>query len=355
MGTADGALVSAATGVFFLSTAFTTPFVGRLLTRIPARWIALVASFVVGAAVLVLGSAHSAAQLVLAFILLGIGMVGCGPVVFSTFMVQRFPLSASRPLGIVMTGLSVGGILLTPVLSIAIAQFGLAAVAPFAAAFHVVAVGIPASIGLKVPRGLPVVTSSAPLPLPVDETALDRPVSKLAVVTISAFAVTLLVAQVATSTQLVSLAEQRMPDLAYLAVPLLAGSGVLFRIAVVVLLPGIAPARLLLWSAASQAAALVVLALAPGAPLVIAAIIALGFSIGNAPAALPLLVLERFGPHRYPRTYAVVGTTNAIGAATGTALFGLLAQLAHGFEFPVLLAAALTLASIAILLRMRSR
>ena len=118
-------LASSGISVFFLSTGIAGLLVGRLLELIDIRWIFCVGAVIVAGALMAIGRVSNAVELYLAYIFFGIGYSATSILPATTLISRWFKENQSRAMSIAMTGLSFGGLLLTPLSAALVQQYGL--------------------------------------------------------------------------------------------------------------------------------------------------------------------------------------------------------------------------------------
>ena len=107
--------VSLSVSLFFISGGVAGLFVARLLERWDVRMIMVIGALVSGVALLLIGRASNLYELYVLFTLFGIGNTGVSIVVATSLITQWFPDERrSVALSISSTGLSLGGVLITP-------------------------------------------------------------------------------------------------------------------------------------------------------------------------------------------------------------------------------------------------
>ena len=107
--------ISLSVSLFFISGGVAGLFVARLLERWDIRMIMVIGASVSGVALLLIGRASNLYELYALFTLFGIGNTGVSIVVATSLITQWFPDERrSVALSISSTGLSLGGVLITP-------------------------------------------------------------------------------------------------------------------------------------------------------------------------------------------------------------------------------------------------
>ena len=124
--------VSFAVTIFFMTGGLAGLWVGRLIERHDVHWIMVAGALVAGAALALSGLATELWQFYVLYGVFGVGNAGVGLVISSTLVTQWFPgASRSIAMSVSSTGLSVGGILITPLSARLINHFGFDTAVPW--------------------------------------------------------------------------------------------------------------------------------------------------------------------------------------------------------------------------------
>ena len=341
----DVASVSLATTIFFLVSGAVGVWVARLIARTDVRY-SIVGGGIVGAlALVVLGQVQHKWQLYLVYCFFALGSAAAGLVPVTTVVTRWFHARRSVALSIASTGLSAGGMIVTPAAKWLIDRQGLEAGTPWLAAVWFVGV-VPAALWLIIPdpasRGwLPdgersVVGQAAPIAqgMPFAEAVKHR---FFLAVTIGY--VLALGSQVGGIQQLVRLAESRTDrNTAALATLVLAAMSVIGRLVggrVVTKVPMLGFTVAL---AVIQGGAMVALAFANSVWALFLALPVFGLTVGNILMLQPLLIAERFGVKDYPRLFSRSQFVSTFGVAGGPLLLGWLHDVGGGYRTSYLVA-----------------
>lgn len=348
---------SLATGLFFVASGSAGMLAGRLIDRIDPRFVIAAGGCLCALTLAAAGWLRAPWQLYLFYVLLGLAYGACGLVPAATIVTRWFQARRALAISIASTGLSLGGVLITPLVAAAIARFGLESTAPWlGAAFFAGVVPVtvllvrpsPASMGL-LPDGARAEASkgTAPDTASVPFARAWRSRFFLAVTGAYVFA---LGAQVGAIAHIFRLATTRLDAAsAAFAVALLASSSLVGRLAGGWLLVRFGRAlRFALAIMLVQAGALVVLSLAVERGPLLAGAVVFGLSVGNVLMMQPLLLAEAFGTREYGRIYSTSQFITVLGVASGPALIGVIYE-ASGYAPAYLAAAASSLAGFAIL------
>lgn len=350
------ASISLATTLFFIVAGVIGLWIARVIARRDVR-IVIVAGGVLGAAALaVLGRVGERWQLYAVYAVFALGFSGAGLIPVTTVVTRWYHVRRSVALSIASTGLSAGGILITPLAKWLIDDRGLESATPVLGLIWLVGVipfalwlvrPDPAALGW-LPDGERVHTDTAPFV--ATGTPLHDAVRTRFYVAITLGYVLVLGAQVGGIQQLVKLVELRTDQAtAALATIGLAGMSVVARLAGGRLVARLPMAGFTVGLAALQALALVGLAFADSTLMLFAAILVFGMTIGNILMLQPLLIAERFGILDYPRIFSRTQFLGVFGTAGGPLLLGWLYDNAGGYDTSYLVAAGCSLAGSAVL------
>ncbi len=309
--------------------------------------IPIIGGAIVGAASLaVLGRVTERWQLYLVYSVFALGFAGAGLIPVTTVVTRWYHVRRSVALSVASTGLSAGGILLTPAAKWLIDDRGMADATPILGAVWLVGIlpfalwlvrPDPVRLGWR-PDGERVVADVA-VPAPVG-TPYEVAVRSRFFVTATAAYALVLGAQVGGIQQLVKLVEDRTDErTAAIATTALAGTSVVTRLAggrIVARLPMVGMASVL---AAAQGVALVLIAFASHGVTIFLAIILFGATVGNLLMLQPLIIAERFGILDYPRIFSRTQFLSIVGTAGGPLLLGWLYDNAGGYQTSYLVAA----------------
>ena len=343
--------ISLATTLFFVVGGVVGVFVARWIAKWDVRIVIVGGGVVGGLALAVLGRVDRQWQLFVVYAVFAAGWAAAGLVPATTVVTRWFHTRRSVALSVASTGLSVGGILITPFAKQLLDSRGLAAGMPWLGLLFVVGI-VPAAWFLVRPD--PEVEGWAPdgvrrsagevVPPPTGTAFADAVRSRFFVcVTIGylfAFG-----AQVGGIQQIVKLVEDRTDArTAQFALTTIAATSVVARLVggrVVQLVPMM---RFTVALAVLQGAALALLGFASATWLIFAAIVMFGATIGNILMLQPLLIAERFGVREYPRIFGRSQLFTVVGTAGGPFLIGALYDVAGSYRVPYVVAACCSLA-----------
>jgi MFS family permease len=330
--------VSGAVAVFFLVGGLAGLPVASVIARRDARPIIAVGAVACAVALLMLGRADQVWQVYVAHALFGAGFAASSLVPGTTLVTRWFTRRRSVALSVASTGLSAGGVVLTPAIAALVRDHGLAAVTPWLALLFVVGIvpitmlllqPSPHALGLQ-PDGDPAPPADAP---PVVQGPLvAEAVRARFFVAVTAAHLLAMLAQVGGIAHLFNLVAERADDgLAATVVQVLALSSLAGR-----LLGGLVAAHtsmraMAIVLMAAQAGSLVLLALTAGSVGLLVATVLFGLTVGNLLMLHPLLLAERFGVRDYPRIYSRSQVAATLGIAAGPAAAGYMHDVLDGY------------------------
>ena len=345
------ASISLATTLYFIVGGLAGLLVARMIARRDVRIPIVIGGILGGLSLAVLGRVEERWQLYLVYAVFAFGFAGAGLIPVTTVVTRWYHARRSVALSVASTGLSAGGILLTPAAKWLIDDRGLEAATPILGAVWVIGIvpialwfvrPDPAALGWmpdgeRVRVDVPVVP---PTGTPFHEAMRSR-----FFIAVTAAYVLVLGAQVGGIQQLVKLVEDRTDArTAALATIGLAGTSVVARLVGGRVVSRVPMARFTVVLAAVQSVALAALAFADTTVGIFAAILLFGATVGNILMLQPLLMAERFGVLDYARIFSRAQFIAMVGTAGGPLLLGWLYDNAGGYETSYLVAAACSLA-----------
>lgn len=342
--------------VFFVVGGVVGLWIAKLIARFDVRYVLVAGAVIAGGSLALLGQVQTQWQMFAVYALFAVGYAGAGLVPATTVVTRWFHAKRAVALSVASTGLSVGGIVITPFAKRFIDDYGMSATTPWLGLLFVVTLvpvswfmvkPDPEALGWA-PDGMRRATGEvAP---PPDGTAFDDAVTTVFYRAVAIGYIFALGSQVGGIQQLVKLVEERTdPATARFAVTGLAATSVIARLIggrAVQLMPMM---RFTVVIAALQGVALAMLAFASSTVFLFAAIVLFGLTIGNLLMMQPLLLAERFGVRDYPRIYSRSQFVALAGVAGGPLLLGWLYDVSGSYEIPYLVAAICCLAGAAIL------
>ncbi len=340
--------ISFAVTIFFIVGGLFGLVAARLIARYDVRAVIITGAVIGGGSLAVVGQVTSQWQLYLAYAVFAVGYALCGLVPTTTVVTRWFHRKRSVALSVASTGLSVGGIVLTPVAKRLIDDNGLAASTPWLGLIFVAAI-VPVTLFLVRPD--PVADGFAPdgerlaagaKPPPPTGTAYTSALSTRFYRAVTYGYVLVLGSQVGGIQQLVKLVEDRTDErTAQFSITALAATSVVARLVGGRLVAWMPMMRFTVVVAAMQTVALVGVGLSQSMALIFVSIVLFGMTIGNLLMMQPLLIAERFGVLDYPRIFGRSQAITIVGVAGGPLLIGWLYDVFGSYEIPYVSAAVL--------------
>lgn len=121
---ASSTLVSLGTTAFFLGTGLVGPYVGRKLDTVGPRLVMVVGSVLFGLGMVGLALSQELWQTYVAYAVMAAGYGGTGLVAVSAVVSRWFQARRGLAMGLAMTGLSTGGVIIVPLATQLILSFG---------------------------------------------------------------------------------------------------------------------------------------------------------------------------------------------------------------------------------------
>lgn len=325
-------VVSGATAVYFGTGGIVGFLMAPFMDRMDIRWF-MIAGGVIGAlAFLTLEAVSSVLGLYLFFIALGVAFALAGLVPGITLVARWFEVKRSVALSIASTGLSVGGIAITPFVAGIIDDRGLAGSARLMALMWFVGIvpvslfmiwSSPAEVGLE-PDGAP----TPPTPKPISGATLGQATSSRFFRAMSVAYALVFLSQVGGIAQLFKLATERVDSTtAEQALVALALSSVAGRLLGGVVVIKLDTRLMTLVLIGVQGLALAIIALANTSFSILLGAAIFGISIGNVLMLQPLLIAEAFGVRSYARIYSFSNLAGTVGVAGGPLVLGVVRDL----------------------------
>jgi MFS family permease len=330
-------VISGASTATYLLNAVLVIFTHNALARFGARRFVLFGVAALAGAIVLLALASAPWQVYAAYLMMSFGWLGLGLVTIPTLISQWFTRRRGLAISLALNGASFGGIVVAPLLVLAIGAFGFSN-AMLTAAAVMVAILVPAVL-LWVP-----VQAGAQAPVQAAEPAWTRrdALRSLAFWTVSGSFALVLVAQVAFIVHQISFMEPIVGRAsAALSVSVMTVMAVTGRLTLGTVVDRFDARWISSLSMFSQAVALFGMTRTTDTTLLLACCALYGFSVGNI-ITLPSLIIQREFP---PAAFGLVlGLSTAIGTfagALGPGLIGLMRDATGNYVAALLLCMAL--------------
>lgn len=344
------ASTSTATACFFVASGVAGLAVGALIERYDVRWVMTAGALICGGSMFAAAHVKTVWQLYAFYSVFGVGYSACALLPGTTLVARWFARRRSQALSIASTGLSLGGILLTPLSAKLIEQLGLAGAAPWLAMIFVFGIipvtwlvirPSPLAYGYG-PDGDPVLRDSRGVPLPADGIDFDVAVRSRFFIFMTLTFIFGMMAQVGGIAHLFSLVAERTgsDDSAALALAVMAGASVVGRLVGGWALTYISSRGFVIGLTIGQGVVLILLAFAQSTASLVASSLLFGLTVGNLLMMAPLLSAEAFGLKAYGRIFSINQLCNVAGVAAGPVVMGQLYAHAGGYHAAFLAMAA---------------
>ena len=341
--------ISLATTLFFLVGGISGVWIAKFIAKHDVRIMVLGGATLAATALFSMRFVEQKWQLfvVYGFYALGWSASGMGPV--TTVVTRWFHVRRASALAIASTGLSMGGIVVTPFIKWILDSQGIRNGSPWLALIWFLGT-VPVTLFLlrafPQPYGwLPDGARAAPGEVAdISGTPLNDAVQTKFFRAVTVGYIFALGAQVGGALQLVKLVEERTNrSTAILATIVLSSMSIVSRFIAGRIIPRVDMTRFTVGLAALQGLSLAGIALNESRIGLLLSIAVFGITIGNMVMMQSLLLAERFGVRDYPRIAARSGLISFSGTALGPLLLGWLYDVAGGYRAAYLAAAICSL------------
>lgn len=343
------AQLSFAISLFFLLGGIFGIVVARLIERYDVRWVMTIGALVSGSALMLAGLAQTEAQLLWVYALFGAGNAGVSLVPMSTLVTQWFPgANRSMALATASTGLSLGGIVVTPICVALIDKHGVQP-ALFNFGWVYALLLIPVIWGfIRLPPVQVTTSTNRPVPLSGWSETEARHSMFFWLSTLAYFL--LMGAQVGGIAHLFNRAAELVDrDTGSSAVQILAIASISGRLFGGWILSYLSTRLWLLGNALGQGIGMLLIATADSAISCCLGALVFGLTVGNLLMLQPVLLAEAFGLHSYARIFASANAMTTLGVASGPLSLGLVYE-SGGYSSAYVLAAVLSAVALGVLI-----
>lgn len=341
--------VSFAVSLFFVVGGVAGLYIAALLTRFKVRTIMIAGTLLAGLALGLVGMATEVWHVYGLFALFGMGNAGISLVVATTLITQWFPgPERSMALAVTSTGLSLGGVVLTPLSAYWLNTIGVADTMPMLGLLLVLLV-VPLCFLVRQPPGSDIITSAQTM----DNNAalLASAVSSRFFALMALAYVLTMAAQVGGIAHLYNRVEQitdyQTAAYAVQALSICSIGGRFFGGWLVSRIP-------IRWFALGnlclQALGLTCIALAPSGSFAVLAAGLFGLSVGNLLMTQPLWLAEIYPSQIYARVFARANAISVVGVAIGPYSMGLIFDAFGGTTYTQAYLAGVTLSATALVI-----
>jgi len=351
---------SSAVSVFFLVSGLSGILIADQLERFDVRWIVVSGACVAATSLVMIGRVTTELELYLVYGLFGFGFTASGLLPATTLVARWFVRQRAAALSLASTGLSVGGILITPASAVLIREVGINHASWMFGLIYLLGVvpisllllrSWPADMGVAA-DGSQTVLSNHGLGGVVFRDAIRNRLFWA----ISAAYVLVMMAQVGGIAHHYGVVTERLsPRVATYALTIMPIFSVVGRLLGGVLLNRLPTLGFTFTMMLVQGLALALLAVTTHPWLIFISLGLFGISVGNLLMLQPLLIAEIFGLVSYSRIYAFSNMLTTMGIAAGPAFLGWAYTLQGNYVVPYGVAAGAALSAIAVFIVIAGR
>jgi len=356
---------SIAVSVFFISGGFTGLWVAKLLANSDARICITFGAVVSCISLTLLSFVETNAQLYAVYILFGVGFSASGLIPATTLVTRWFRRRRSVALSIASTGLSLGGVILTPICAFLVENVGLSKAAPIMGLMYLLGTipiawlwirPSPESMGLNPDGDLPIAQSIETTVINSDGQEENSKSSNELITDgvtfrearqgrffwgLSFSYIFLMMAQVGGIAHQYGLVKESLTQQqTVLAIAILPVASIVGRLVGGWLITQISIRAFSIFMMALQVASLSLLSLGLNLFSLCMGLALFGITVGNLLMLQPLLIAEAFGLKQYAKIFSVSNLLSSLGTACGPALLGWAYTASfHSYNIPYGLAA----------------
>ena len=350
--------VSGAASMYFLASGVTAAFFGPRVDRHGPMGFMTVGFSLVGIAAIGIGFVQELWQLYAVYLLLAFGFGMSSNVATSAIMTRWFMVKRARAMSVSSTGISLGGVILTPVGAWLVDRGGLELAAPVMGLL-VLVVTLPVLWGVIVfdprqmglhPDGIDPEVSLAQTRARMDATTQLRSWTiPQAMRTVSFWAVLgaftlVLISQTGFVIHQIAFLEERLGSrsAAALALSTTAFGSIIARLVVGIFADSIDKRSLTVGLFAVQASAILLVLRVDGVVATYVLTLTFGFTIGNVYMMQSLLVSEIFGMVSFGAIFGIVAMAGQAGSGLGPFVVGFLEDRSGSYDLPFTIVALVT-------------
>jgi MFS family permease len=346
--------LSIATTFFFLIGGLWNMVVARVMARYDVRYLIYAGAIVGAGSLYMLGHVTQKWHLFAVYAVFAIAWSSSGLTAATTVVTRWFHVGRASAIAAASSGLSVGGIFLTPFVKKLIDAQHMSGASKWLALIWLVGMTVPAFLFIRPdPQALNWMPDGEPK---LDNEVVDLPGTPMAVAIKTKFFwivtvgyVLVMGAQVGAIQQIVKLVEERTTaGTAALATSVLSGASVVFRLIGGRIIPKFPLAKFMVFIAALQGTGIILIGQMENTILLFLSIGLFGAMVGNVLMMQSLLIAQRFGVKDYARISARSQLVSLTGTAIGPILIGSIRDSAGNYTVPYLVAGCLSLVGAAI-------
>lgn len=335
------ATISGAVSLYMLMTGLTAPFVGKLTDRYGPKKVVLWGALIAGAAFLLLNRADTVWHLYVLFMVAGIGMGGAGVVPVSFAVSNWFTRRRGLAMGVAMSGIGLGAVLVTLLTSYLADAFGWR-VAFFALGIVAWVIIIPATMlimktrpqdmGLLPDGARPAAIEMAPQAEIAPATANPEPRTytlstalrspPMWSIAAAAFLVGMAISGVLLHEHAFFTDRGISKASASIMLAVTGGVGGIGKVSFGFMADRILPRHAFMICLVLQMVAVAILLFTEGTAMIWVFVVVFGFGMGGVIALQPLLITQFFGLASFGAIFGAVALALSVGTAVGPFLSG---------------------------------
>ncbi len=346
-------VASGATAIFFVVSGFAGLAISRLIVRFDIRATIIGGAILAALSMVSLGHVTEVWQVYLAHAVFGVGFACSNMVPGATLITRWFERGRAKALSIASTGLSLGGILLTPISAGLITDNNLAYAMPWIAGLYLIGI-IPAAILLKPdPAVMGLGPDGDPPHKLFEGKAAPRagtPYSEAIKSRFFAFSVAsylmVMLAQVGSIAHQFNLVlTQTNAEIAATSIICISAASAVGRLLGGWIATHFSLRIFTIMLMTGQGVSQFMLAASDTAFGLLAGSVLFGLTIGNILMLMPLLYAQAYGLREYARIYSLGNMVAALGMAAGPLAMGLVHDALHGYSGAYAMAGAVSVIS----------
>ena len=338
-------LVSGAVSVFFFVSGISGLVIGSLLERYDVRFIIAFGSVLASVSLGAMGYVSEIWQLYLLYVVFGIGFSASGLLPATTLIARWFHENRAKALSVASTGLSIGGVIITPFSASLVASQGIAVASPWLGILYFVGVfpvcifvlrSAPSDVGL-VADGRKTEEGISPA---LDGITFGDAIRQKYFWTLGISYLFVMLAQVGAIAHQYGIVGEHLKgrEAAY-AIAVLPFFSILGRLAGGFVIDLFSTSKFTVVMMLFQAVSLALIAFAGGSMALLSGLALFGLTVGNLLMLQPLLIAEVYGLVNYSRIYSWSNLMTMLGVAGGPALMGYLTVIEDSYRLSYLAAA----------------
>ena len=346
--------LSVATTFFFLIGGLWNVAVARLIAKYDVRAIAYGGAALGAVALLALGHVTKQWHLFVVYGVFAIAWSSSGLTLATTVVTRWFHVKRASAIAAASSGLSVGGIVLSPIIKSLIDARTISGAAPVLAVLWLLGMSLPTFLFIRPePTELNWMPDGEPKPdnhvVVLPGVAMAEAIRTRFFWVVTCGFVLVMGSQVGAIQQIVKLVEERTSkETAALATSVLSGASVVFRLVGGRVIPKFPLAKFMVFLAVVQGGSIILIGQMHNTVALFLAIALFGAMVGNILMMQSLLIAQRFGVKDYARISSRSGLVSLTGTAIGPILIGSIRDAAGNYDTPYLVAGLISLCGAAL-------